>query len=326
MEEQENIHNHIVNYFLEGKIEVTDPVLIEWLDTNKANSILFEQYRKIWDESKYYMKKEVFDTGKAWTKINQIHQQKETSCRRLKSIYYVLSGVAASLLIVLALSFGGIWEDKTTFFVSMNADYGNRSEVTLPDASVVKLNAGSDIVYSYNPKKKIREVTFQGEGFFDISKSKEPFIIKLDNGLEIKVLGTTFNLRAYADDQTVCASLVEGCIELNHTGETLRMKAGEMAVFDKETNRLRLSDGVLAHTYGWLENKFYMDDMSLSEVCKYLERWYNVKITLPEELGENIRYNGVIKEESIIDVLEALSRLSNIIYQIKGKNICITSK
>ena len=69
-----------------------------------------------------------------------------------------------------------------------------------------------------------------------------------------------------------------------------------------------------------------MDDMSLADVCKYLERWYNVDIAVQEDLGEQIRYNGVIQEDTIAEVMEALSKLSNIAYHVKGKHISITSK
>ncbi|MDR2919243.1 MAG: DUF4974 domain-containing protein [Tannerella sp.] len=326
MREQKDINDHIIGYFLQEQEEITDPVLIGWLDENESNSILFKQYKRIWDESKYYMEKEAFDTGKAWDKIHHIHQEKEKFRRRLKNFSYTISGVAATIFIILMLSFLGVLNGKPETLVSMATDYGNRSEITLPDGSVVRLNSGSDITYAYNPRKKVREVSFQGEGFFDISKSKEPFVIKLENDLEVTVLGTSFNLYAYAGDQIIQASLVEGCIELNHTGRTLQMNAGEMAVYDKETNQLKLSEGILSHAYGWLENKLYMNDMSLSDVCKHLERWYNVDISVQKELGENLRYNGVIKEESIVDVLDALSRLSHIDYHIKGKHIYITSK
>ena len=66
-------------------------------------------------------------------------------------------------------------------------------------------------------------MNFQGEGFFDVSKNKIPFVIKMNNGLRLKVHGTSFNLQAYTDEKTVEASLVEGCIELDHGNEKLLM-------------------------------------------------------------------------------------------------------
>ena len=102
---------------------------------------------------------------------------------------YTASGVAASLLIVVSFVFYGNFSEGSEVLVSMSADYGNRSEIMLPDGSLVKLNAGSEVVYSYDPKKKTREVDFQGEGFFDVSKSKDPFVIKVAGGLNVRVGG-----------------------------------------------------------------------------------------------------------------------------------------
>lgn len=326
MEKHENISEHIVSYFLQEKKEITDPVLIKWLAENEANKKTFNQYLKIWNESKYYKEEDTFDSGKAWIRIHTIHQKREKKRSLIKNISYIISGVAASILIMVILSIVGLLENDKEFSVNMTADFGNRSEITLPDGSVVKLNSGSNISYVYNPGKKIREVSFQGEGFFDVSKSKAPFVIKFSNGLDVRVLGTSFNLQAYADDPIVQASLVEGSIELYYQDETLQMNTGEMAVFDKESKKLIRKEGILSHTYGWLENKLYMDEMSLADVCKYLERWYNVDIALQRELGENIHYTGAIQEETITDVMEALSQLSNIKYHVKGKHIYINSK
>ena len=162
--------------------------------------------------------------------------------------------------------------------------------------------------------------------FFDVSKNKIPFVIKMSNGLRLKVHGTSFNLQAYTDEKTVEASLVEGCIELDHGNDKLLMNAGDMAIFDKQTNKMRPISGVLSHSYSWLEDKLYMDHMSLASVCKYLERRYDVTIHLQKDLGNSIHYDGVIQEETITDILGVLSRLSDISYNVKGKNISITSK
>ncbi len=328
MEEQKHIGQLIVGYFLEGKDrEITNPRLMEWLAESERNRVVFKQYKKIWDESLNYMDIESFDAELAWKKVNQINQKKAVRSKKTTHLYYAISGVAASVLIFLSLSYLGIFtKELPNTTVSIDAAYGSRSDVILPDGSKVKLNSGSALTYTYNMQTNLREVEFQGEGFFDVTKNKVPFIVKMPHGLEIKVLGTSFNLRSYANDDKIEASLIEGSIELNHNTDKLLLKPGEMATYDKKTNKLQQSDGILSHTYGWMDNKLYMDNMSLSEVCRQMERWYNVNITLQKELGESIHYDGVIQEESITDVMEALSRLSKIQYHVKGKNISITSK
>lgn len=327
MRDNKEIKERIAAHFMENEGgAVSDPQLAEWLEESGANRKLFYQYKRIWEESAYYMTLEEFDTERAWENIHAINQKKRHLGRRWKNAAYILSGVAASLLVLFVLSHRGLLDEPDELQMSLTTSYGNRSEVCLPDGSVIQLNAGSDITYIYDAQAEVRKVRFQGEGFFDVTESKTPFVVQMDNEVEIRVLGTSFNLRAYADDPTIQASLIEGSIEMSHNKDRLLMKAGDMSVFDKETNELMPVTGTLSHSYGWLENKLYMENMSLNEVCKYLERWYNVQITLQPGLGKKIHYNGVIKEETITEVLDALSRLSDIRYTVKGKQISITSK
>lgn len=327
MDERKQIGEHIVDHLSGERGEATtDPLLAEWLAEDESNRQDFKRYKEIWKEAGFYLEQETFNTQYAWDKIDHINEKREDRRRRLVNIGYIVSGMAATLLLVLGLSMMGMFDRQQEMWVRMTADYGSRSEVSLPDGTVVKLNSGSDITYSYNAKEKMREVHFQGEGFFDVSKNKIPFVVKMANGLRLRVYGTSFNLQAYGDEQTVEASLVEGCIELDHGSDKLRMNAGDMAIFDKQTKKIKPVSGVLSHSYSWLEDKLYMDHMSLASVCKYLERRYDVTIHLQKDLGDRIHYDGVIQEETITDILGVLSRLSNITYSVKGKNISITSK
>lgn len=327
MEERKQIGEHIVDHLSGGMGEETmDPILDEWLAEDESNQKAFVRYKEIWKETGSYQEQDVFDTQHAWDKIDRINKKRADRRKRLVNIGYVVSGVAATLLLVLGLSWMGTFDRQPEMLVRMTADYGSRSEVSFPDGTVVKLNSGSDITYSYNAKEKIREVSFQGEGFFDVSKNKIPFVVKMANGLSLRVYGTSFNLQAYGDEQTVEASLVEGCIELDHGNDKLLMNAGDMAVFDKQTMEMKPVSGVLSHSYSWLEDKLYMDHMPLASVCKYLERRYDVTIYISKDLGNSIHYDGVLQEETVTDILGVLSRLSDISYSVKGKNISITSK
>ena len=232
MEKKKQIGEHIVDHLSERmNEEIVDPVLDEWLAEDESNQEDFKRYKEIWKETGSYLEQKTFNAQYAWDKIDRINKERDNKRKRLVNIGYIISGVAATLLLVLGFSKMGVFDKQPEMLVRMTADYGSRSEVVLPDGSVVKLNSGSDITYSYNAKENIREVNFQGEGFFDVSKNKIPFVIKMSNGLRLKVHGTSFNLQAYTDEKTVEASLVEGCIELDHGNEKLLMNAGDMAVF-----------------------------------------------------------------------------------------------
>jgi ferric-dicitrate binding protein FerR (iron transport regulator) len=324
MEENKHIGLHIVEYLLNGgNDDIDDSVLAEWLAASESNRADLMKYKKIWEESRSYPDMELFDEKLAWQKTNETIQRKEKFRKRLTHFYYVASGIAAAALLFFTLSYMGLMKD-TTAYVSMTANYGSRSEIVLPDGSKVKLNAGSSIRYAFDRKKNIRELQLQGEGFFDVAKSKSPFVVNMVNGVQVKVLGTTFNLCAYEKDKTVQAALLEGNIELSCDAGKLNLQTGEMAVYDKETNELKKESGIPEHAYGWVNSKIYMEHTSLAEVCKKLERCYNVEITLSGNIGETFHYDGVLQEESITDVLTALSKLSDIKYTINGKNINIS--
>ncbi|WP_029905350.1 FecR family protein [Prevotella sp. 10(H)] len=324
-----NIGQHIAEHFLENEENpVTDPVLLEWLAQSPSNIQLFEEYKKIWIEVRNVYNIESFDADTAWENVNNYNQEKKIRRRRIRSTIYALSGVAASVVLFISLFFTGYvqWTDTASDTIRMSTAYGNRSDIVLPDGTKVRLNVGTDLEYSFNKKENTREVNFKGEAFFEVAKSKAPFVINTPADLQVKVLGTTFSLAAYEDDNTIQTSLLEGKIELSNAKQKLLMEPGEIISYDKTTRQMAPAEVDISHTYGWVNNKLYMDNMSLTDVCKNLERWYDVEIDVPAEMSTKIHYTGVLQEESFIDILEALRSLSNIRYEIKGRNIKIKQK
>jgi ferric-dicitrate binding protein FerR (iron transport regulator) len=328
MEEQFPLGEHIVDRLGGIKSASGESALDEWQQASPENKGDLEKYQKIWDGADGVSQLLKFDAGKAWEKLDSKLEDRKIHVRQLKNIALFVSGVAASLLIFIGLSFYTNLFSATGATISMSTAYGNRSEVVLPDGSVVKLNAGSSLEYHFDKIREIRTVDFSGEGFFEVAKSKQPFVIHTSDGLNVKVLGTKFNLTSYPEDCMVQTSLVEGKVELSRSGAgKLILNPGQIAAFDKKSNHLDYSKGEVSQNLGWMQNKLYMDNMSLHEVCNKLERWYDVQITLNNEsMGENIHYTGVLKEQTVLDVLNALCQLSAIKYELKGKEIMISGK
>jgi ferric-dicitrate binding protein FerR (iron transport regulator) len=329
MDEKFPIGEHIVDHLSqEGQSLATKRELSDWAESSAENKVELNNYKKIWDASADAPVIRKFDTGEAWQKVDSEIELRNSRTRRIRNIGLVLSGVAASLLIFVSLNFFTDLFSSSEALISMTTTYGSRSEVTLPDGSLVKLNAGSNIKYHYDKISQIRKVDFSGEAYFEVAKSNKPFEILTPDGLKVKVLGTKFNLSTYPDDQTAQTSLFEGKVELSKADAAdLVLKPGEMAVWDKNSNRLIFGKGEVARSTGWMQNKLYMENMSLADVCKYVERWYDVQITLQDsELGETLHYTGVLKEQTAIDVLNALCQLSSISYELKGKEITIRKK
>lgn len=301
-------------------------LLQEWQDADPRNKSDWNKYSKIWNSSADINKLNQFKTQKAWVSVDAKISQHAVRIKKLKNLGYLVSGMAASLILVLAFSFYTDLFSGDAANLSLSTAYGSRSEIVLPDGSHVNLNAGSSLEYRYNRLKKTREVNFSGEAFFEVARSKNPFVIHTPEGLNVKVLGTKFNLSAYPEDTHIQTSLVEGKVELTHAGaDGFILNTGQIVAYNKKLNTMNLTNGEITHQVGWIQHKLYMDNMSLSDVCKKLERWYDVRISLSKtEIGDKIHYTGVLSEQTVKDVLDALSRLSAISYQIKGKEIVIS--
>jgi transmembrane sensor len=329
MEEKFPIGEHIIDYLLDGEqSSPEDTKLDEWQKANPENKKDLGKYQKVWDATAGVFVLQKFDSERAWGQVDSKLKIRKNRTRQLKNIALVVSGMAASLLVFLSLTFYTSLFSTSGETISMTTTYGSRSEVVLPDGSVVKLNAGSNLEYHFDKVSRTRKVDFSGEAFFEVAKSKKPFVIQTADGLKVKVLGTKFNLSTYPEDRMAQTALFEGKVELSQNGSTpLILKPGEMATLDKKSNEIKYAEGEISNTTSWMENKLFMENMSLQDVCTKLERWYDVQIKFSDKsLGEKIHYTGVLKEQTVLDVLNALCQLSSIKYDLKGKDIMISGR
>ncbi|MDO9615079.1 MAG: FecR domain-containing protein, partial [Bacteroidota bacterium] len=161
--------------------------------------------------------------------------------------------------------------------------YGNRSKITLSDNTVVWLNAGSRLIFPSKFSGKQREVLLFGEAFFDVAANEEiPFVVKTSS-LEVKVLGTEFNVSAYPEDNTVQTVLKEGSVSIrkNNSGffeSDIILKPNQMAIFNKNTQNSKVYDVDAAYYTIWVKGLLSFDNQDLSRIIKKIERYYNIQI------------------------------------------------
>ena len=224
---------------------------------------------------------------------------------------------------------------------------GSKSEVKLPDGTVVWLNAGSKLTYTKEYGQQIREVNLIGEGYFDVVKMKDkPFIVHTAN-INIKVLGTVFNVKAYPEDKQTETSLIHGSIEVtmkNRPDNKIILSPQEKLVVENElflkkeaekynlkytpptvsVNKLKfnLEDSTVVETQ-WVANRLVFNDISFAEMVVMMERWYNVSIELHDEVLEQKRMTGNFEKESIEQALEALKLTLPFKYEQEGNKIII---
>ena len=231
---------------------------------------------------------------------------------------------------------------------------GSKSKVQLPDGTVVLLNAGSKLTYNKDFGKGVREVHLIGEGFFDVKKMKEtPFIIHTSS-INIKVLGTVFNVKAYPEDKKTETSLIHGSIEvtikdrpndkiilspseklvvenslvLRQEEVKVKENAVEISGADISTlvsiNKLKYNptDSSVVETQ-WIDNKLVFRDESFDELARRMERWYDVDIDITESRLRARRFSGIFTNETIEQALEALKITVPFEHEQTGNKIII---
>jgi ferric-dicitrate binding protein FerR (iron transport regulator) len=208
-------------------------------------------------------------------------------------------------------------------FQEVRAAYGTRTHLELPDGTIVNLNSGSTLKFpiSFNGENA-RLVYLTGEGNFKVTKNnQQPFIVDI-NRLQIKVLGTTFNVNAYPENLAITVALEEGKVILqqinnNTISELTEMNPNQVAIFNQPENRLELkSERDLTKYTAWMDGKIVFSNDPVNMVIQKLENWYNVDIEVSDKKLENYRFTGTFIDEPLEQVLSILNLTSKMQYKI----------
>ena len=184
-------------------------------------------------------------------------------------------------------------------------------EIVLKDGSEVELNQSSTLVYSDNQKRKTREVELKGEAFFNITKdSLRPFIIHTQE-LDIKVLGTSFNVDAKTQD-SVEVQVETGVVELVYKNQKIKLVAGETGVFYQGLGKLIKRESRVVVSQFWRNRKLTFKRTELIEIVETLNRLYEVNIRVDESTEQHRKINVRFEDQDIDLILDILSSTLNL--------------
>ena len=243
-------------------------------------------------------------------------------------------------------------------FNEIKVSLGTKTKVQLPDGSKVWVNSDSKLSYPNSFKGHTREIYLEGEAYFDVVKdSKHPFIVHT-SGIDIRVLGTAFNVKAYKAESTIEATLVHGLIEVTKTENPNEAKIilhpHEKLIFDKlakeervikhpaaSTEKLavkyslpspaiiisplskNIADSAIKET-SWIYNRLTFEDERFEDLTIKIERWFNVHITISNEKIKSYRTTGSFENETIDEALKELQYLVPFNYKLNGREVMIT--
>ena len=189
---------------------------------------------------------------------------------------------------------------------------GGEYQVVLADGTKVWLNSASRLIYPQSFMGKERRVVLSGEAFFDVAHDAErPFIVETSR-MNVKVLGTRFNVNDYDDNEEVSTTLVNGSVEIiSGDQQAFRLVPGEQA-YGKENELEKREVNVRLYT-SWIDGKFLFNNTELEEIAKQISRWYDVEFVFDDEEIKDYKFSGFIpRYESITNLFEILEQSANV--------------
>lgn len=321
MQEQSHINEDLLVKHLLGEATADEQAEVTaWLASSDANRKYYSDYKLIWDNSKKLAATSTRDENAAWQRFQQRVATEKPATKTIP-----LSGrmnwmrVAA----ILVLMIGGVWMARYMVW-GTNTQLVAGNEViteTLPDGTIVTLNKGAVLEYNSRMSGNTRNVTLDGEAFFDVTPDKnKPFIISADDA-KIKVVGTSFNVKT-TDEKTEV--IVEtGIVEVSKKKKMVTLKPNEMATV------LQSSDAPLKEA---VDDVLYNYYRTKELVCKNTPLWrlvdvlndaYNVNIEIGDARLKDMEITTTFKNQELDDVLDVISRTLNVRVERNGKTIVL---
>ncbi len=234
---------------------------------------------------------------------------------------------AAAILLLPLIAFGGYFLTRDKFrhdgqevVSTIYAPQGSRVAFNLPDGTTGMLNSGSYLSYG-TPFTGNRDVDLRGEAWFDVSHDKKhPFRVKAGD-ISLTVLGTSFNVNAYPEEDYVEVVLKEGKVSATHPGQKDQIEINP-------SERLLFHAGEITKSYAdpvkysaWREGKLMFRGDSMAEVARRLERWYNVRVEIKDKEIESYSFRGTFEDDQLEEVLKYLCMTSPLKYRIMPREI-----
>lgn len=317
----------LLEYIASQAKETEKKEILDWIEENPENRLKFNRLKNAWVMSM------LPETKAPETDVRQYSRKIRHRKQNRRILGY---GIAASLILLLFFQVFHTLNDyrqeihflknQQLAQLEYHTNKGVKGRVTLPDGSTVWLNSDSELKCPAQFSGDRREISFSGEGYFDVVKNPErPMAVKLENGIQVIVKGTKFNLTSYKNDDNASVLLLSGNITIlpdsRSEQKEILVRPSERIQIGKEESR-QVSLSVPAETLpilGWKEGWLIFNETTLSEVLKKLERWHGItfKVKDPEILDQ--KFTARFHEESISQILEMMQDIALLRFEIKDR-------
>ena len=285
-------------------------LLTSWTEQSAENKKMLEDYRQVWELSGSKPLPD-FDSMAELKKLETKLDQGDKKTRVLSPYRSLAFKVAASitLLIVWSFLFYQVVFKTETIVKESGAE---KIQFTLPHGSVVWLNEKSKVTYVSDFNNE-RHIELSGEAFFEVTHNPDkPFVIQADKS-EVKVLGTSFNVRAYENESQNEVYVVTGKVSLaDNSEQNIVLSPGEEGILDKQNGVLSRSAETNPNHIAWKSKQLIFKKTSLTEVAETLEKYFQISITVKNPDLKKCRFTSSFNNPTLEEVIEAISIALNL--------------
>jgi transmembrane sensor len=212
--------------------------------------------------------------------------------------------------------------DSTVAYNTISTPVGGQYQVILPDGTMVWLNAASSLKFPTLFKGTQRVVELTGEAYFEVAKNKAmPFSVKV-NDMQVKVLGTHFNIMAYTNEPTIQTTLLEGSVALSNGQVNNTLKPGQQGVLNKK-GEIKILNVDAGHYVAWKNGYFEFNRSNIQEIMNQLSRWYGIEVTYAGNVPDD-EFVGKIERSAKLSQVLRILQLSKVNFKLQDKKIIVT--
>lgn len=317
--------------YLTGKSSDEDLAKISaWINESDANARTLFRMEEVYHLGRRDLLSDEKKIDVAEARLLKRLAREKARNRKTLQMRHWIKYAAVIAVILLAGSGLGYWYDHITparDMLTVTGSSGTTLEVVLPDGSKVWLNQSATLRYPRQFSAKERNVSLDGEAYFEVAKNRQkPFVVESE-AMCVKVLGTTFNVKCDKSGKMAEATLIEGEIEVrgNNDEGMIILAPGQRAELNRITKRLVVKQVDAKLDAVWHDSLIPFEQADIFAISKTLERFYQVKIILAPDTKADKTYSGVLKKKDDIEsVLKSLQNSIPIKYKIVGDNIFIS--
>ena len=321
---QDNVPGKLILKYLGGEASKDEQErLHQWLSEDSGHHEILAHYREIYH--KKYRHAITFNVEKGLSRLDSKIGDHEGTVRRLslKRTAWAIAAAFVVLAVTLAIFYIEEYDRPgTPSYVEKSNPYGQKSTFKLGDGSTVKLNSGSKLQFPSEFAENERRVILTGEAFFEVAKdANRPFIVYAA-GISTTVLGTSFNVRAFEEEENAVVSVATGKVRVaGKAGEGVELAPAEEVIYHKKEMRMAKQASQLERVIAWKENILWFEKSPLAQVAADLEKWYGVTVAFNNDKIKGCRLTGSFTNERLTNVLESIKISTGISYEKAGNQV-----